>query len=400
MLLLSARIGLPRGARLFAAALCVLVPWAVVSTSYLAEPVAYPAFAWVLYATWMTMRLPSLRHDALALLALAAAVLSRTALLALLPLLPLAVLWQELACELSQRPLGERLRMLPQRVWRRHRLITALTLAGIVVLAAGALGLLPGRGLASLAGDYGLPRLESLGGLLTRYRDYLARMAVGTGGRSAALAIPWCARELVRHSDPDSHAAAVVCTLGVAAVLLSLVAAPTDERYVMYAAIPISIAAGASLGEHARSAPSRLRASPGIVAGSLVVIYLIASTTWQEVASPYDYFSYPADVFYQHVLLGRASTYNLPLVHVSAGARVDIAVLAVAVVWMLVMGRLRSAAGAAAALLGAFAGLTHVVDLQSVVAAIGEAFTKKIAAGNIAAATAAYDAVAGAAAAA
>jgi len=53
-----------------------------------------------------------------------------------------------------------------------------------------------------------------------------------------------------------------------------------------------------------------------------------------------------------------------------------------------------------AALLGAFAGLTHVVELKSVVAAIGEAFSKKIAAGNIAAATAAYDAVAGAAAAA
>ena len=53
-----------------------------------------------------------------------------------------------------------------------------------------------------------------------------------------------------------------------------------------------------------------------------------------------------------------------------------------------------------AALLGAFAALTGLVHLKSVNAAIDETFGKKIAQGNIAAATAAYDAVAGAAAAA
>ena len=53
-----------------------------------------------------------------------------------------------------------------------------------------------------------------------------------------------------------------------------------------------------------------------------------------------------------------------------------------------------------AALLGAFAGLTRIVGLQAVNAAIGDAFAKNIAAANIAAATAAHDAVAAAAAAA
>lgn len=53
-----------------------------------------------------------------------------------------------------------------------------------------------------------------------------------------------------------------------------------------------------------------------------------------------------------------------------------------------------------AALLGAFAALTGKVALKSVTTAIDEAFTKKIAQGNIAAATAAYEAVAGASAAA
>jgi pyruvate ferredoxin oxidoreductase gamma subunit len=46
-----------------------------------------------------------------------------------------------------------------------------------------------------------------------------------------------------------------------------------------------------------------------------------------------------------------------------------------------------------AVLLGAFAALTGIVDLKSVTAAIGEAFVKNIATANIAAATAAHDAV-------
>ena len=49
-----------------------------------------------------------------------------------------------------------------------------------------------------------------------------------------------------------------------------------------------------------------------------------------------------------------------------------------------------------AALLGAFARLTGMVQLKSVIAAIREAFPAKIAEGNIAAATAAHDAVASA----
>lgn len=53
-----------------------------------------------------------------------------------------------------------------------------------------------------------------------------------------------------------------------------------------------------------------------------------------------------------------------------------------------------------AALLGAFARLTGIVRLQSVAAAIRERFSEKIAAANVAAATAAYDAVANAGAAA
>jgi pyruvate ferredoxin oxidoreductase gamma subunit len=49
-----------------------------------------------------------------------------------------------------------------------------------------------------------------------------------------------------------------------------------------------------------------------------------------------------------------------------------------------------------AALLGAFAGLTGLIRLDSVAAAIRQAFTGKIGDGNVAAAAAAYEAIAGA----
>ena len=49
-----------------------------------------------------------------------------------------------------------------------------------------------------------------------------------------------------------------------------------------------------------------------------------------------------------------------------------------------------------AALLGAFASLTGIIHLKSVAEAIRDAFPEKIANANIAAATAAHDAVAGA----
>ena len=93
--LLARRAGLARTASIFAAVLCIVVPWAVVATSYLAECLAYPVYAWVLYATWNTITRPSLRNDVLALLALVVAVFSRTAMLALLPILPLAIVWHE-----------------------------------------------------------------------------------------------------------------------------------------------------------------------------------------------------------------------------------------------------------------------------------------------------------------
>jgi len=346
--LLTRRAGLRYAACMLAAALTILVPWCVTTTSFLSEPVAYPAFAWVIYATWMDLRSPSLVRDFLALLALLIGVLARTAFIALVPLLPLAVVWHELGFTLASKPWRARLRALPGSLWRGHRLLTALTLLALLAVLADRTGLLAGRGLASLAGDYGLPHIGPLGALLARYRDYLARIAVGTGLMALVLALPWCVLALVRPRTGERQATAVVCALGLAAVMLSLLAAPADERYVMYAAVPIAIATAAALSELSTARPPMRLALGGVAVGLLAVLYLIASTTWSEPVTSYEFFTYPADVFYERVFIARLHKLNVPLLHPSPATLLYILLALAAAVWLMLIARSRRATTPAA----------------------------------------------------
>lgn len=350
--LLARRAGLPRAASIFAALLCIVVPWAVVATSYLAESLAYPAYAWTIYATWNTIVRPSVRNDALAILALLIAVLSRTAMLGLTPILPLAIVWQEWGWGLRGTPLRQRPRALAGRLWSAHRLVSAIVALALLALALGSLDLLPGRGLATLSGDYALPQLEPLLNLLDRYREYLSRMAAGTGLIALALALPWAAGTLARARDGARHALAVVCALGLAAILLSLLSAPGDERYVLYCAVPIALACAASLSDLAHVSRVSTKAALGVLAGTAAVIALTASAVWPPLANPYDFFTFPAAMFYERVLLMHANKVSLPLIHPSAGTLIALALALAMVAWALIASRVRGAARPTAVLLG------------------------------------------------
>lgn len=317
VLLLARRAGLGRAAGLFAAALAVVVPWAVVSTSFLTECIAYPAFCWVLYATWVAARHPCARNDALALLALVFAALSRTALLALAPLLPLAVLWHEWGWKLRDLPRLQRAHFLPKRLWSAHKLLTIIVGGAVLVLVAGRLDLLPGRGLAALTGKYGLPRIDSLSSLVSRYEVYLSRLVVGTGFLAAALALPWIVANLARPRDGGRHALASVCALGVAVVLLSLLRAGPDERYVLYGTAPIALAAAGILREWAYAPRRSLGQTAGVLAATAAVLALIDGVAWPELTNTYDFFSYPAATFYRRAILLHLSSLRLPLLHPS-----------------------------------------------------------------------------------
>ena len=339
--LLARGAELGRFASLLAALLVAVVPWAVVSTSYLTESAAYPAFAWSLYAVWAAVVRPSVRREALAVLAIAIAVFSRSAMLALAPMLPLAVLWQELRCGTREEPGLARVRSLPWRLWRIHPLVTVVTSLSIAGYLAARLGLLP-TVLGTLTGEYGLPHVGAITPLIERYEYFLSRSVVGTGLVAVAVGLPWLTLTLVRPRDGARHALAVVCLLGVLCMLLSLIPAGPDERYTAYAAVPIALIFVAGL---------RSRPGLGVLAAAIAVDLLIGSVTWPPLANLYDYFTYPAAIFYQRVMSGHASTITLPLVHLSPERVIQAAVLAAALAWMLLARRARTA-GAAAVVLG------------------------------------------------
>ena len=335
--LLARAAKLERGACFLAATLVIVVPWAVVSGSFLSESAAYPAYAWVLYAVWVACTRPSLKSLLLAVLAIIVAAFSRTAMIALVPLLPLAVLWQEWSCGLAGRGSSPRLRELPGRLWSRHRLLTAASAIVLLLYLVERLGLLPGSAHA-LTGEYGVPGISSAKDVFDEWRYYLSRAVAGTGLVAVAIGLPWAVLTLARPRDSDRHALAVVCVLGLFCMLLSLLAAPGDERYMMYAAVPIALMFAAALGQ---------RAGIGVVIGAIVVDLLIEGVVWPPPAVPYDFFTYPAAVFYQRVLLGRVSL--IPL-GISPERMLEAIVIIVALLWMLATRRPRTARPAAVVL--------------------------------------------------
>jgi hypothetical protein len=119
--LLALRVTRTVWASLLAAALTVIVPWTVLSSFLLTEVAAYPAFVWAMLAFHVTLTAPTRRHDVLAALALAVAIVARTQFAVLAIALPASIL-------LAGR-------------WRAHRTLGALYAAGaavaLVVIATG-----------------------------------------------------------------------------------------------------------------------------------------------------------------------------------------------------------------------------------------------------------------------
>lgn len=337
--LLARRSGLSRAYAHAAAALALVVPWAVVSTSFLTESMAYPAFAWSMYAVWLATAEPSLRHEVLALVVIAASAFVRTGLLALAPMLPLSVLWQTLRCELDGVAWRRRPIALAARLWSTHRLVTGLTAVVVLIYILSRSGLLLAGESERLTGSYGLPHFESISGLYSRYRYFFSRAVAGTGFIPTAFAIGWLIHAAVRPRDRRVHAVAVVCVTSVLCLMLTLPEAAPDERYVMYAAVPIMLAFLWALHE---------RVALGVLLGAVLVILLIESVTWPPLANLYDYFSYPAAIFYVRVILNHDEL--VPFAHPPPERIVDGVIVVVAIVWIM-LARTGSPRRFAAALL-------------------------------------------------
>jgi hypothetical protein len=297
--LLARGTGLGRWTALVPASLAVAVPWAVLTTSFLTEPLGYGVFAWTLWAVWRAVVRPSVTRDALAVLLLMLAALSRTGFLLLAPLLPLAAVAQAWRFGATGASVGERLRNLPLVALRRQPIAITVGGVGMLVLACYWAGLVPG-GAKQLVGTYSssLPSIEEI---VLKWRTFLSRMVAGTGFVFAAAALPWVVAQARRPRSPGAYALAATAFLASLAVLLALVNAPGDERYAMYVAFPIVVVGSVAL--------LRAEVGPaGLVAGGLAVGGLFVLAVWRLTdTSDFGYFSFPVESAMVRVVLLRVS---------------------------------------------------------------------------------------------
>jgi hypothetical protein len=198
--LLARGAGLGRWKALVPAVLAVLVPWAVVTTSFLTEALGYGAFTWAVWAVWRAVVRPSTSGDVVALVVLTLAALTRTGFLLLAPLLPLAAVAQAWRFSATGASVGERLRNLPRAVLRRQPLAIAVSSVALLILAGYWAGILPG-GPGRVVGTYSsaLPPLDDV---VLKWRTFGSRIVAGTGFVFAAAALPWIVAQVRRPRSP------------------------------------------------------------------------------------------------------------------------------------------------------------------------------------------------------
>lgn len=234
--LLARAVELERWAAYLAAALAVATPWMAYSMTLFTEVAAYPAFLWAAFAIQRTLARPSPLADLLALLAVALAVYARSQFAVFAVALPLAVVAHEALWAAGRGRVPDGARATLVRAAKRHWVLVA-------AIALGALVLLVGPGVSTLAGSYG-PAVEGEllpPGMLGQIADDLDQLAVGAGLLPVAVAAGWSAWATARATDKAEHAYAILLVIVAAALLtavasfeLRLVNGETQERYAFY----------------------------------------------------------------------------------------------------------------------------------------------------------------------
>jgi hypothetical protein len=297
------------------AAVSVLVPWAVVTTSFLTENVAYPACLWAVWGIWRAAVAPAPWRDLVALVLVVVAGASRSALLVLAPVLPLAVLLIGMRCGVGG-PLS-RLRAL----LRDHVVLWIAVAAAAAPLLLGPLGVGAADDLTRrLAGGYPTQANIDAWTLLEKSGRYFSRVVVGTGILPAVVALPWLVAQLARSRDVRRFAFATVVVLSAAALLYSLAPAGPDERYIVYLAPLVLLPATLALA-------NREISPVGLGIASVLLAALLIRVTWIPEQGPYGFFVWPVEMFYARAVGLRFSgmlpgdgTDALTLVGVGLGA--------------------------------------------------------------------------------
>ena len=293
--LMARGLGVRKSFAVLAGFLCVVVPWTVLMTSILTEPLAYPAFAWAVWATWRAVAEPSPRHDLLALGLVFVALLGRSIFLALLALLPLSVV-------LFEARFGS---WRPRDLITRHRVLAVAVGLGVIALVLSMIGVLPK--IAKFTGQYGTSFALPIKALLNQDAFFGSRAAVGLGFVPFALGLAWIVSQAIRPRDPRAFAFAVVALL--AALLLFYASKPipnvpvyVDERYMIYLAPLLAVGCAAALDR------GDLRVW-AVVAAGLFAGWLLWHEHWSPAGDPTEYFASPAEAFYARVGLLRLQQY-------------------------------------------------------------------------------------------
>lgn len=242
--LLARTLGARVAAALAAALLVVLVPWAVVSASLLAEGVAYPVFAWTVLAMTRSVGASSRSRDALAVVALAIAPLARTSFLLLGGAFLVSLIVQALKYGDEPSAAG-RLRRLPGRLWASHPVVAVAVGAGVAFLLertvagpgfTGEIKQLTSTYYSVTGASY------SPGPVLDRSGYFLSRITVGVGVLPMIIGLPWLIIQAASKARADHSAFGLVVLTSAIVVLLTSFPTTPDERYVMYLAPAVIVA--------------------------------------------------------------------------------------------------------------------------------------------------------------
>ncbi|MFL5895041.1 MAG: hypothetical protein ACJ76Z_07995, partial [Thermoleophilaceae bacterium] len=282
-------------------ALTVVVPWAVVTTSFLTEPVAYPAFAWAVWAIWRAAVRPSWRADALAVVLVALAGLARVNLLALGAVLAAAVVVQELRYGRWRSARGGRPRAIAfvRGFGRAHPVLVAIGVIALGALALNATGHF--SALDRVTGSYGTAnRFHVPLRLFAAKLDlYTTRFVAGIAFVPFAFGLAWIVRSAARPTDPARFAFAAVALMAIAVIIYTSAGAGSDERYLIYYAPLFACAFAAALAT--REARPLLVAAAGILGAVLLLRH-----TWSTApAGGYSWFVAPAETTYANSFLAR-----------------------------------------------------------------------------------------------
>jgi hypothetical protein len=180
----------------------------------------------------------------------------------------------------------------PRLLLRRHWPLPALVVAGAGLFFLSNAGVLPPT--SSLTGYYGTTLQGISGAFLEKNWVYVARLTAGTSLIGAAIGTAWLWRQVIRPVDPRSHAFALAGLGSILLVLYSNTTAGTDERYIIYLAAPLLIAA--VLGLARRDVPALMVAVAGVL-GAIVIRHV----GWNSEGGPFGFFIGPAETFYARV---------------------------------------------------------------------------------------------------